>query len=515
MRGRSWAGLALLLSVAFLVRMSAAVVWQHRLAGPQDFFFADSHSYWHLARTIANGEAYQYGSPDARVFRTPGYPLVLAPIFWLAGPEPPVLWARAVGAVLGLVPVGCCWWLGRRLFGTTAGWLAGLAAAFYPEAVAGSMFVLSEAAFCPGMWLQMVVLVLVWQTQESRKTVGYAFLSGVLGGLATLVRPSWFFFTPLVAVLAIFSAWPPRQPRDSEPPKDSEPPTDSEPPKDSQQPTDSQQPKDSHARSRLGSLLLARLEIAAGMLVGMILVMLPWWIRNYRVIGRFVPTTLQVGASLYDGLHPQATGKSDMQFVPEFAASERWLFHYRGLSSKVSVPGLRAADPDRKPAAPEAEQPAVPWEYWLDRAMWEEAVRWAANHPQEVFRLAWVKLRRMWNPWPNEPALAVWPNWLIVAGTYLPVLLAGLMGLVRSARRGWPYVGLVLPAVYLSLVHSIFVSSIRYRLPAMFGWMVLGAGWLAERAEAWRRSRGTFRKEVLSEKVSLSEGSESHFESSF
>ena len=59
------------------------------------------------------------------------------------------------------------------------------------------------------------------------------------------------------------------------------------------------------------------------MLVGLCLTMLPWWIRNYRVAGRFVPTSLQVGASLYDGIEPKATGASDMRFVGAFVAEQR------------------------------------------------------------------------------------------------------------------------------------------------------------------------------------------------
>ena len=43
-------------------------------------------------------------------------------------------------------------------------------------------------------------------------------------------------------------------------------------------------------------------------LIGIVLVMSPWWIRNARTYGRFVPTSVWFGASLYDGLNPNATG---------------------------------------------------------------------------------------------------------------------------------------------------------------------------------------------------------------
>jgi len=185
---------------------------------------------------------------------------------------------------------------------------------------------------------------------------------------------------------------------------------------------------------------------------GLCLTMLPWWIRNYQVAGRFVPTTLQVGASLYDGLSPTATGASDMRFVGQFVAEQR------------------AAD-----AQPGADATGL-FEDRLDRRIRRAAVDWATRSPGRVFRLAVHKFIRIWSFVPNAGEFQ--SRWLrlALAMTYTPVIVLAAIGAWRFVRRDWPCLLCILPAVYLTCLHVIFVSSIRYRGPAMLPLIVLAAG---------------------------------------
>jgi hypothetical protein len=231
-------------------------------------------------------------------------------------------------------------------------------------------------------------------------------MGGIAGGLATLMRPSWLLFLPFAAVAGL----------------------------------------------ALVSDRKRQLAIVATMLVAWCATMSPWWIRNYAVAGRFVPTSLQVGASLYDGLNPQATGASDMRFVPLFVAEQR------------------IAD-----AARPAPQVGL-FEDRLDRRMRDASLAWARNHPHRVLVLAATKLNRMWSFWPNATEFRSLPLCLSLAVTYGPVMLLALIGIWKFSRRDWPFVLCWLPAVYFTGLHVIFVSSIRYRQPAMLPLIVLASG---------------------------------------
>jgi 4-amino-4-deoxy-L-arabinose transferase-like glycosyltransferase len=400
--------LAAILSVALILRLGAGVWWQERLPAGKTFAFGDSEGYWVLARTIARGEPYEYGADKSKIFRTPGYPAVLAPLFWLAA-DPPVLWGRAVSAVLGTAAVGGVAGIAWLLFDQRTALMAAGLAAVYPEAIAAGVFVLSEAPFTPLMMLHLILWTLAWRAESFSNTAGWSFAGGVAAGLATLMRPSWLLFIPFAAVMGL-----------------------------------------TFYRDRQ-----KQIAIVAIMLLGLCLTMTPWWVRNYRIAGRFVPTSLQVGASLYDGLSPIATGASDMRFVPEFLAEQQ----AADAAGDGKVSGLLE---DR-----------------LDRRLRDVSINWARQNPGQVLRLAAIKSGRMWSPLPNAGEFQSRTPRLILAASYSPVMLLAFVGAWQFARRDWPYLLCLLPAVYFTCLHVVFVSSIRYRQPAMLPLIVLAAAVVA------------------------------------
>ncbi len=415
----AWKQLGLILLVALGLRAGAAIAWQQRLKG--DFGFPDTESYWQLAQRLAAGERYVFQPADQpveyRVFRTPGYPAALAPIFWFWQGDAAVWAARFQSVALSVATVALVGLIAWQLCGWPTGRSAALIAAFYPEAIAAGAFILSESLFCPLMLAQLLFWLRAEQSPSSRGMATSAAAAGVCGGLAVLSRPSWLLFVPMVGVgLLIGLAWPWARRRED----------------------------------RSGEQLSKRLFVVLVVFGTSLLTLTPWWWRNARVAGCFVPTSLQIGASLYDGLNPAADGSSNMAFTRQFID--------RQLAAEGDVP-LTAAQREVE----------------LDRQMRDAAIDWLRAHPWQAICLSGRKLLRMWLPGPNDAALASGTVRWGVALTYLPVLLLAAYGLWRGQWGKWPLALLWLPAVYFTGLHVVFVASIRYRLPAMLCLIVLAA----------------------------------------
>jgi hypothetical protein len=188
---------------------------------------------------------------------------------------------------------------------------------------------------------------------------------------------------------------------------------------------------------------------AVGCLV-IVAALAPWWIRNYRLAGQFVLTTTEMGASLYDGLSAEATGGSDMRFRKAFHLAQEF-------------------------ADTQSDEPMGRFECRVDERMKRAAVRWATSNPGRVIELMGVKFKRMWSVSPNDGEMSGWKIRALLLLGYTPLIAASILGTALYWNRGWPVLLCWLPAIYTTLLHLIFVSSIRYRQPPMLTLLCVGA----------------------------------------
>jgi 4-amino-4-deoxy-L-arabinose transferase-like glycosyltransferase len=371
-----------------------------RQSPPRLCVFPDTGIYWLLAQTIRTGEPYQvslWGVPHFAL-RTPGYPLFLAACQGVFG-ERAVLPVRLVQAGLG---AGYAWLVERLVRRVEAGGAgqrhsfvsiaAAALVAVDPYTVALSVLVLSEALFVPLMLAALWGLAVLWppsgvaqQSDEAGRSSLVALMTGLAAGSAILVRPSWALFIP-----AVLLAW-----------------------------------------IVLSRSLDRRAAVRGALVVslGVAIAMAPWWIRNARVFGRFIPSALWEGPSLYDGLNPQATGASDMRFLDDRE--------------------IRRLD-----------------EETLDASLRSQAWAFARAHPARALELALIKTARFWSPWPNAETLRSPLIAVASAIVTLPIYALMIAGAWDRRRDLRALILLAGPLLYFWVLHTIFVGSIRYRIPA-------------------------------------------------
>jgi 4-amino-4-deoxy-L-arabinose transferase-like glycosyltransferase len=187
---------------------------------------------------------------------------------------------------------------------------------------------------------------------------------------------------------------------------------------------------------RMRRPVLERLLVAAIVVACAYGSLLPWAYRNDQITGHWIFTTLWVGPSLYDGLNPDANGDSNLQFFE----NERLLDHMS--------------------------------EYDMDRHYRKKAWEFVRSHPSRALDLTAIKLWRYWKPWPSaELASSRWTSivgGIVVAAYFIPMVVLAVWGWMRGPRHFWGWTLAIGPILYFSLIHAVFLGSLRYRLPAEY-----------------------------------------------
>jgi len=201
---------------------------------------AEMAAYWDAARGLLAGRGFHAGH-GFRAFIPPGYAFFLAAIQGFGGGP---LAARLAQAALGAATAVLTYLYARAAFGEAVGRLAGFAFALWPASWVFGDFVLTEALFT---FLFMAGLT-AWGDGSSWRGVAAA---GLCWGLAALTRELALLFLPFICLCYFLT----RNPK------------------------------------------LAVKAVVAAAIVGACVA--PWTVRNYRVLGGFVPVTTKSGVDFY------------------------------------------------------------------------------------------------------------------------------------------------------------------------------------------------------------------------
>jgi len=212
---------------------------------------ADPMNYANLANAVLNGQGlvtddWQYGR-DLKAYFPPLYPLVLAGFWYLFGNS--IVATLSMNTLIDLLAAWCIADAGRRLVSREAGLAAALAYIAWP-AFALAAAIPQKESITMLLVLLMLRGMVVWreQTAQAARQWCHGLMIGFWWGMLALTQPSLSLAPGLVAL------WLMRE-------------------------------------KGIGPVV--RLGLTA--LPAILVVLLPWWLRNWLVLGSFVPLTTASG----------------------------------------------------------------------------------------------------------------------------------------------------------------------------------------------------------------------------
>ncbi len=337
---------ALVVRIIFILLISSVLP-------SEQVFSVDASSYHTLAQNLVERGVFTspvdppYDPSLPGTFRPPLTPLFLAAIYALL--EMNITWGRLGLAFFSALSCGLTYVVGERLFGRWVGILAGLMSCVYPFFLLLVHVPLTETL---SIFLILVLLTLIVLYQPHNNIFFWAILLGCVLGLTMLNKAANIVVLPCLLVWAL-----------------SQPSV--------------------HLRKRLG-LISIMLAVAA-------LTIMPWTIRNYRILGIVVPVNTNGGWTLYLGNNPY---------------TEQNLSELEQGTANGWVPPEEVFEPFRDLAFTDIQA--------YERRSVRLALQFMTEHPRTFVWLALRKLKIFWSPYPH----------IVDAITWYPLALFGIAGLV-------------------------------------------------------------------------------------
>lgn len=349
--------------LAFLLRAGVGFL------GPDHFWaYGD---YFRMASVVASGGGYCLNSDSTLcAYFPPVYPTILAGCVLTNHVRPAM---TLVGAVLGAGTVWMTFLTGRLLAGTLPGLLACMYAAIYPFYVWHDTVIQENAA------LAFVVSVTVFAlvAAKSARSVWRWVAAGCMLGICVLTKANLATFLPLAVLwtgIAVCGSW----------------------------------------RYRLRTVL--------SIILGVMLVLGPWFIRTWRIVGAPVLYS-NGGFSLWTSNHRLTFDYFPGQSI-DAAALPEW--NDLPLIEQEEIHSLQDRDP-------QGIQPAK----WY----WRKGMAFITAHPWLTVKRAlykiWTGFSLQYSPAKGFVFQAVY------LAFYLPLFVLAGPGSWLIARRRWPHVGYV------------------------------------------------------------------------
>lgn len=409
--------LIIIMSLAVVLRVFSAVYQGNNVSDLPGIF--DQISYDGLAQRLVNGNGFSFAEghwPATRAEEPTAhwsyfYTLYLAAIYKLFGHYP--LIARLIQAlVAGVLQTFLLWRIGTRLFNRTVGLVAALWNAVYIYFFYYAGALITETLYITGiLWMFDCALRLVSSqsekpAKESIKWWRWIEL-GLAIGMTVLLRQAFLIFLPF---FYLWLWWNLRR------------------------------EESGRWYKRLRWSALKGLSLATLVLILMIL---PWTIRNQRAFGTFVLLNTNAGFAFFWGNHP-IYGTNFISLLPTQKS------YY-----DLIPPELRSLN--------EAE---------LDKALLSKGIQFIADDPQRFLLLSISRIREFIKFWPSSDSSMI-SNISRVGsfGVALPFMLLGLwFGLTSEFKTSSPIQksGIVLILMFVVIYSGIHLASwtlIRYRLP--------------------------------------------------
>ena len=257
--------LVVIVLVAFALRLGWVLAV--RTSPPTDWRLSgDQYSYWYYGRAIADGQGYvSYVTGEPTAYYPIGFPAILAALFWVVRttplPDDYMLAANVLHVVVGTASVVLAYVIGRRLFGRLGGLLGAAILAVFPNLVYQVASLQLETIFIFSC-LAALAIIVTHDWSGGPPSTRRLLVFGAVLGVSVLIRPFsiWFVGALFVAALVARAGW------------------------------------------------ACSLRVAAVPLAVVVLMSVPWTIRNAIRMDAFVPTSTNTGDTLCLDRSMDATG---------------------------------------------------------------------------------------------------------------------------------------------------------------------------------------------------------------